>query len=250
MKFSSTQIFKFLSLSLWLIAVFFPLSAYFKMDKLLVTAELQAMSGQFQIFVWGIILSATGSFFIAWRMTLKLDTLQADFKDNIKGISIDDLQTEDSDEKPMEVNWSLMLKPIQESGFEAINWERYISLTCKIFKLDLAIMFTKQPDQQFINTYNFALLSHYQPSTFTEGEGINGQAVKNKQPIHIKDIPENYVRIGSASGSVLPTNIYIMPLIENNEVKVLIEFADMKTRGENTFNALKELAKQINAVRP
>lgn len=55
------------------------------------------------------------------------------------------------------------------------------------------------------------------------GEGLVGQAALEKRPIVFSEVPDNYIRISSGLGNVVPKNIMVYPFLYENEVKGVIE---------------------------
>lgn len=74
------------------------------------------------------------------------------------------------------------------------------------------------------------------------GEGLVGQCATNKAPIQINKVPENYVKIVSATGSASPVCILIQPLILNQTVLGVIELAAFRQFNENDKLILSELS--------
>lgn len=63
------------------------------------------------------------------------------------------------------------------------------------------------------------------------GEGIHGQALADNQPVLLKDIPEEYIDIESGIGKSKPRFIYLLPLVLDDERRVIIEIATFKDEG-------------------
>jgi len=58
-----------------------------------------------------------------------------------------------------------------------------------------------------------------------EGEGLVGQCARQRAPIAVTDIPEDYVRIGSGLGEAKPRRIYLVPVQTKGETLAVIEIA-------------------------
>jgi len=77
-------------------------------------------------------------------------------------------------------------------------------------------------------------------------DGIIGQAVLEKDIIHLTEIPENYISITSALiGHKKPRSIIVLPLMNNDEVKGVIELASINYFSEFQIEILKGLGKII-----
>jgi CheY-like chemotaxis protein/HAMP domain-containing protein len=55
------------------------------------------------------------------------------------------------------------------------------------------------------------------------GEGLVGQAAKEKKPIIFSDIPEDYVKVNSGLGQIAPKNLLVYPFLFDVYVKGVIE---------------------------
>jgi CheY-like chemotaxis protein/CHASE3 domain sensor protein/putative methionine-R-sulfoxide reductase with GAF domain len=69
------------------------------------------------------------------------------------------------------------------------------------------------------------------------GEGLVGQAATAKKAIVFKDIPSDYIKITSGVGSSVPRNLIILPLLQDEELRGVIEIG--------TSYELKELDNQF-----
>ncbi len=72
---------------------------------------------------------------------------------------------------------------------------------------------------------SFAYFSTQNPQSFTVGEGLAGQVVKNKKPLSLTNVPDGYVTIVSGLGNGSPKQILFIPLIHQGEVYGLLELA-------------------------
>lgn len=89
---------------------------------------------------------------------------------------------------------------------------------------------------KLIASYAFKERKHLS-NTFTEGEGLVGQAVLEKTPIILTDVPSDYVRVKSGLGEAPPLNLYVLPIIFEGNVNGVIELASFKpfTSTQQTF---------------
>ena len=55
------------------------------------------------------------------------------------------------------------------------------------------------------------------------GEGLVGAAAKSGEAVTFRDLPDNYIKISSSIGKVLPTEIHILPVFYKNDVVAAIE---------------------------
>ncbi|MBI9061139.1 MAG: hypothetical protein JEZ14_04085 [Marinilabiliaceae bacterium] len=63
------------------------------------------------------------------------------------------------------------------------------------------------------------------------GEGIHGQSLADNQPVLVKNIPEEYIDIQSAIGKSKPRFLYLLPLLLDDERRIILEVATFKNEG-------------------
>ncbi|MBC7388836.1 MAG: hypothetical protein H7329_06480 [Opitutaceae bacterium] len=61
--------------------------------------------------------------------------------------------------------------------------------------------------------------------TVSPGEGIVGQSFLDAKPILMKEVPDTYWKITSATGELKPANVLVVPFQFNSEVKAVFELA-------------------------
>jgi len=57
------------------------------------------------------------------------------------------------------------------------------------------------------------------------GEGFVGQSIRNEQVIHIKDIPQENFKVGSAVGEFITTQLLVVPVLHQGTVYGALEFS-------------------------
>lgn len=88
----------------------------------------------------------------------------------------------------------------------------------------------------------------YIDQTIEPGQGLIGQAYLEKQPIFIKEVPKDYVRITSGLGDAPPRSILISPLMLNDEVFGILEMATFKEFEKYEQDFVKLAADQIASI--
>jgi len=81
--------------------------------------------------------------------------------------------------------------------------------------------------------------------TYRPGEGIVGQAIIEKQPIAVSELPDDYIKISSAIGETRPTTIMVTPFLLENEVLGVIEIGALKPFTESHFSLMEQLVDNI-----
>jgi len=79
-------------------------------------------------------------------------------------------------------------------------------------------------------------------------EGLVGQAAADKRPILLKEVPGDFIRIGSGLGYGKPANINILPALFEEDVKAVIELASFSEFNETHQTFLDQLMESIGIV--
>lgn len=61
------------------------------------------------------------------------------------------------------------------------------------------------------------------PERFTRGDGLLGQAVKDRTVLLVEDVPEGYLTVGSALGQTTPRQLAILPATADRSVNAVLE---------------------------
>lgn len=77
------------------------------------------------------------------------------------------------------------------------------------------------------------------------GEGMLGQVCMEKQTVHLKEIPEDYINITSGLGDAPPSSLLIVPLKMNDEVYGLIELAAFQEFPDYKIELIERLGENI-----
>src|SRR5690606_8013286 len=80
---------------------------------------------------------------------------------------------------------------------------------------------------------------------FGIGEGMIGQCFQEREMVYITDVPDGFVRITSGLGTANPRCIVLMPLIANEEVHGVMEFASFNTMRSDQLDFLKSAGELI-----
>ncbi|MDQ3144861.1 MAG: HAMP domain-containing protein, partial [Pseudomonadota bacterium] len=83
---------------------------------------------------------------------------------------------------------------------------------------------------------------------FVLREGLIGQAAADKRPMLMKQVPGDFLRIGSGLGSGKPANINIIPALFEDEVQGVIELASFDEFNETHQIFLNQLMETVGIV--
>ncbi len=79
-------------------------------------------------------------------------------------------------------------------------------------------------------------------------EGLIGQAAADRRPILLKEVPPEFIRIGSGLGHAKPANVNILPALFEDEVKAVIELASFNEFNETHQSFLDQLMESVGIV--
>jgi len=85
-------------------------------------------------------------------------------------------------------------------------------------------------------------------SVLQAGEGLAGQALLEKNMILMKNVPADYIRITSGLGEALPRMLVISPLVSNDVVFGVLEFASFKEFEKHQLEFIKKISDELGAV--
>lgn len=97
---------------------------------------------------------------------------------------------------------------------------------------------------EMVSIYAWSRKKYYQ-KTIGEGEGLIGQAAIERETIYITDVPDNYISITSGLGDANPSSILIVPLLFNEELYGVMEFAAFKPYQPYEIGFAEKLAEII-----
>ena len=83
---------------------------------------------------------------------------------------------------------------------------------------------------------------------FRIGEGLVGQCALEKERILLTNVPSNYIKINSGLGKAKPSNLIILPVLFENNVKAVIELASLDTFSQTHLDFLSQLTESIGIV--
>lgn len=83
------------------------------------------------------------------------------------------------------------------------------------------------------------------PQSFSAGEGLLGQAVKDKRSFLVRDVPEGYLAIGSALGRHRPKALVVAPMKVDNKVNAVIELGFFHLTSEICLDFLERVGEVV-----
>ncbi|HTH44386.1 MAG TPA: response regulator, partial [Oxalicibacterium sp.] len=86
------------------------------------------------------------------------------------------------------------------------------------------------------------------PTSFAPGEGLVGQCALEKTRVWLTNIPRDYISVSSGLGSAPPTNIVVLPILFEQQIKAVIEIASLDRFTQTHMGFLDQLMESIGAV--
>jgi len=88
----------------------------------------------------------------------------------------------------------------------------------------------------------------HQKKTFAQGEGLVGTCAIEKKYIHITEIPDNYIKITSGLGDANPSSLLLIPLIQEEIVVGVMEFASFHKFAPHQIEFMEKIGETIAAT--
>ena len=85
-------------------------------------------------------------------------------------------------------------------------------------------------------------------TTIKPGEGLVGQAAAEKKIIVFTEVPDDYIRINSALGNTIPKNLLVLPLLQDEVLKGVIEIGSAKEISPLQMEFLSKIGENIAIV--
>ncbi len=121
------------------------------------------------------------------------------------------------------------------------NGKAIMNILSSELEIMSGIYYSKEDNDVFVPVTTFAFSAANKPENFLPGEGLNGQAVMNKQVMLLSDLPENFLKVSSGLGSADPAFLAFVPVMRGEEATALIECAGFRKPG-------KELDQLFNLI--
>lgn len=109
--------------------------------------------------------------------------------------------------------------------------EKMLSIICNAVDACQGMFYVRKEDNgvYFSATASYAFFTEEDLHKHYElGEGLVGQAAKEKILLHIEQVPRNYVTIVSGLGKSEPVSLIIAPVVKDNKTIAVIELAFFK----------------------
>lgn len=159
------------------------------------------------------------------------------YKNNEKDNNDDNIEIDETN------NNEIINKLLEDTNSD---YEKIISNICKEFNYVQALAYKLNENNKFTSVAKYAYFSDTEPLSFVEGQGLLGQSVKNKKQFILEDIPDDYIIILSGLGNGKPEQILMQPIIINDKVIGVLEFATFNKFSQFEKETIEEISKKID----
>lgn len=156
--------------------------------------------------------------------------------ENQKMLEVD--ETEDSRE---EEDIVLRILSMDETSKVDVFLEQLLVRMSREFEIVQAVAHIKMPDNHFHMVATYAFYSETEVESFIEGETIAGQTAKNKEILHLQNIPEGYLSVLSGLGKGNPSHLLIIPIVYEDDTIAIIELASFVSFDEFGIKVFEKL---------
>jgi HAMP domain-containing protein/signal transduction histidine kinase/CheY-like chemotaxis protein len=132
--------------------------------------------------------------------------------------------------------------------------KRILSELAQVVKAHFGAFYILKQDEE-TSEFRLKLYSAYAykeeknvPKEFAVGEGLVGQCAFEKEKILLTNVPQGYIKINSGLGKVKPSNLIILPVLFENNVKAVIELASLEDLSETHIDFLSQVTESIGIV--
>ncbi|MFP4582702.1 MAG: response regulator [Desulfococcaceae bacterium] len=136
-----------------------------------------------------------------------------------------------------------------ELSLDALG-RRVIGFLCKYLKAYSGAFYVADPEDHRLRLT--ATFAHHRrkdlAAVFAPGEGIVGQAAREKSPIHLAELPPDYIRVESGLGSAVPSYLAVLPFLFEDRVRGVVELATFHDLTELEMEFLRTVLPHIGIV--
>jgi CheY-like chemotaxis protein len=123
-----------------------------------------------------------------------------------------------------------------------------IDQVCNYLKAQIGVMYLFE-NGQLVQVGSYAYHVRKQnTSTIKLGEGLVGQAAIEKKSIVFTEVPDDYIKINSGLGNMTPKNLVVIPLLQDNTLKGVMEIGTARALTELDMLFLDTVKENIAIV--
>ncbi len=100
--------------------------------------------------------------------------------------------------------------------------DKVLAILAVNLRAQVGAIYVTEPGGQLTRIAGHALADDA-PATLAPGVGLTAQAVKDRRIVHLRDVPDGYLRVGSAVGGSRAREVTIVPAVVDGVVQAVIE---------------------------
>ncbi len=228
---SKNLIRKIISSILFIIIIFF-------IYRILISTDFNFEDKKMMINVGGFIFAV----FFLFLLTFTFQTEMVYKEKNIYSDEEEEIQTETINESKTGERIKKLTEDLRYTKFPENFADDVLKAFAKEFYFVQGMLYVKENDKYKLKAA-YAGYPGKKPEEFMEGEGITGQAVKNKKISIITDIPEGYINVVSGLGAGSPSELILIPFVKDNETVAVLEAAAFEKFPEDIVQYHSEINK-------
>jgi hypothetical protein len=137
-----------------------------------------------------------------------------------------------------------LVRRFPEGGsLEASGHEMLKNLARELEIMSGILYIRKRTVFEAVSTY--AIASPAGPEPFREGEGLPGQAARNRQIMMVTHFPEEYLKVCSGLGKSEPLWLAIVPLVHKNRTIAVVECSGFRHDPHDIENMFRIFARDL-----
>ena len=109
-----------------------------------------------------------------------------------------------------------------EHGLETLG-EKVLAFLASYLDAQVGAVFVTATENRLLRIAGYAIPDGMQAAAVQHGEGLLGQAVKDNRMLHVRDLPDNYIAIGSSLGRSRPRELLVAPASVSGTVYAVVE---------------------------
>jgi signal transduction histidine kinase/ActR/RegA family two-component response regulator len=124
--------------------------------------------------------------------------------------------------------------------------ENILRFLCEYFEAPVGVLYTVERDGTARRLANYALGKDAgAPEIVEPGEGLLGQAVKDKRLLSVSDVPATYLHLSSSLGRAAAAQVVVVPTQVDGEVNGAIELGFAHHAGTSDIELLEAVAEPV-----
>ncbi len=124
--------------------------------------------------------------------------------------------------------------------------ERIIGFLATYLNAQVGVLHVRDSGESFHIMGGYALsTTDMPPYRNRTGEGLVGQVIRDKGPLLIRDIPESALRIHGGTGTFLPRQLLLYPVMRRNEVQAVVELGTLGSFDELQLLFLEQVSEGV-----